>query len=209
MDDSYSISNSTQMSPDIRAFGAAFLKAKDKFRQLEKTGRNQKWDYAKLEDIYNTIEKALSENDIVIWHFRSCTNDQEYLHTRLTHIISGQYIEDASILKSEKPGNQGQGSSCTYMKRYALLNLCALGGDPQDDDGISEERYIEQRVNYITVDQVKNLEYMIKSSSNAVVLYNKILSSFKINQLSYIPVSRYEEVVIFIECSKNDKDLKS
>lgn len=202
MEESYSESMFCGMSPDIRRFGEAFLRAKERFGALEKNGKNQKWDYARLEDVYNTVERALAANGIVIWHFRSVCGDKEVMHTRLTHVSSGQFIQDSAILHSEKPGNQGHGNACTYMKRYALLSLCALGGDPRDDDGAAEQDYINSKAYKISVEQLKYLQGLIKDSVRSRALYNEILNGFKINDLADLHVSEYENVVRYININK-------
>ena len=64
------------------------------------------------------------------------------LHTRLIHAPTGQFIQDTRPLKSEKPGNQAIGSANTYMRRYAVISLCAL--ETADDDGEDERKYMRK-----------------------------------------------------------------
>lgn len=137
--------NSTSMSEDVRALAQSFLKAKKKFRATGLTGKNnhQNYKYAKIEDIYDAVEDGLMEYDIVIWHYASSDGIVVFLHTRLIHTLTNQYVEDCRIMESEKPGNQGKGIANTYMKKYAVLSLCAIA--TEDDDGEEEQRYIEKK----------------------------------------------------------------
>jgi hypothetical protein len=114
----YSTSETPSMSSDIRLLAQAFLLAKKEFSVTGLGGSNlhQKYKYAKLGDIYNAVEGALANNQIIIWHYAALSEQGEILRTRLIHAPSGQFIEDARLLESEKPGNQGKGAANTYMK---------------------------------------------------------------------------------------------
>ena len=158
MENNYSKSNNPRMSEDIRLFAQAFAISKRSFRATGKSARNdhQKYNYAKIEDIYNAVEDALLDNNIVIWHGSDLIESNEVMRTRLTHTLSGQFIEDIRLLVSEKPGNQAKGAANTYMKKYALLSLCAI--PTEDDDGAEEEEYISNEDKLpITEDQEKTL----------------------------------------------------
>lgn len=193
----FSKSNTSAMSEDIRILAASFLLAKREFMAtgLGGTNSHQKYKYAKIEDIYHAVEGALSKNNIIIWHFARPGNGIEFLHTRLTHTITGQFIEDCRILESEKPGNQGRGAANTYMKKYALLSLCAIA--TEDDDGEEEERYIS-RESVLSEEQLRYIQVEIKSAGNAKVLYNNILKFNKIQDLSQLRLSSFESVKSYI-----------
>ncbi len=194
MDDQFSHSKSESMSGDIRLLAQAILMAKKDFKctGLGGTNAHQKYKYAKLGDIYNAIEDALSNNNIVIWHFSSIIFDKEALTTRLTHAPSGQWIQDVRICESEKPGNQAKGSANTYMKKYALLALCAITAE--DDDGEEEEKHISKK-SYdpsISTSQLKTLQDAIKESEKSKEIYNNLRATAKIQSLADMPASSFE-----------------
>ena len=189
-------SQTTSMSSDIRILASAFLLAKKEFvvTGLGGTNAHQKYKYAKIGDIYHAIEDALAKYDIIIWHFARPVEGVEYLYTRLIHATSGQFVEDCRILESEKTGNQGKGAANTYMRKYALLSLCAL--TTEDDDGEEEERYISR--NYLSDEQIKHLQSIIKSCANGKSLYDNILKFNRINDLSQLKASLFESVKSYI-----------
>jgi len=188
------------MSDDIRALASALLLAKKEFIATGLGGINahQKYKYAKIEDIYHAVEGALSKNNIIILHFARPENEKEYLYTRLVHTTSGQFIEDCRILESEKPGNQAKGAANTYMKKYALLSLCAIA--TEDDDGEEEQHYIAKvkQEPTITDEQLSFLQNEIKSYANAKLLYGNILKFNKINNLSELKAASFEAVKSYI-----------
>ena len=193
-------SNTPAMSEDIRSIAAAFLLAKNEFIATGLAGENahQRYKYAKIGDIYHAVEGALSKNNIIIWHFARPIDGIEYLYTRLIHTITGQFIEDCRILESEKPGNQSKGAATTYMKKYALLSLCALS--TEDDDGQEEERYVAKKYQEpsLSEDHILLLQGMIKACANGKNLYNNILKFNKIHDLSELKLSSFDSVKSYI-----------
>lgn len=194
------INNNAPMSEDIRAIAGAFLLAKKEFvvTGLGGTNSHQRYKYAKIGDIYHAIEDALSNNNIIIWHFARPINGIEYLYTRLVHTITGQFIEDCRILESEKTGNQGKGAANTYMRKYALLSLCAL--TTQDDDGEEEERHINRQSSdhQISDNQLKSIQKDLTSSVNGLELYNHIKKVYRVNDISNLKSSSFESVKSYI-----------
>lgn len=192
------------MSDDTTALASAFLAAKDKFRATGLSGDNNhtKNRYAKIGDIYRAVEGALSENKIIIWHFaRPTEGGIEYLYTRLIHTTTGQFIEDCRILESEKPGNQAKGAANTYMKKYAVLSLCAIA--TEDDDGEGEEKYISTKQPELLVsDEVNYLMTELKKCANAKALHDYILKHNNVQSLYQLPFSSYEIVKSYIVKNK-------
>lgn len=198
-------SNTTAMSDDIRALAQAFQLAKQEFIATGKSGENKQFGkYAKIEDIYHAVEDALCKNNIIIWHYARPDAGLEYLITRLIHTLTGQFVEDVRVLESEKPGNQEKGKANTYMKKYAVLSLCAI--PTEDDDGESERKYIEQREAeepFISQEQIDILTADLNACSNAGTLYANIKSFNQVENLSQLKRSKFAGVKAYIE--KNRK----
>ena len=186
------------MSEDIRALAAAFLLAKQEFNVTGRSGKADRYKYAKIEDIYHAVEDSLAKNNIIIWHFARPEGGVEYLYTRLIHTLTGQYLEDCRMLEAEKPGNQAKGSANTYMRRYALLSLCAI--PTEDDDCESEQKYINEP--YISSEQLIFLQKEIKAAANGSKMYKDILGYNKVSDLAYLKVSSFESVKSYIMKNK-------
>ncbi len=187
-------SNTPAMSEDIRAIAQAFLLAKQEFLVTGRSGKADRYKYAKIEDIYHAVEDALAKNNIIIWHFARPEGGVEYLYTRLIHTLTGQYIEDCRMMESEKPGNQAKGSANTYMKRYALLSLCAI--PTEDDDAQGEQKYIDEP--RISPEEVININKVLSACSNGDKLRQDIMQYNKVRDISDLRVSQYERVKDFI-----------
>jgi hypothetical protein len=196
-------SNTPAMSENITALASAFLLAQPAFKATGLDGNNtfQKIKYATIGAIYKAVKDALFAQNIIIWHFARPTDGGiEYLYTRLIHTLTGQYIEDCRILESEKPGNQAKGSANTYMKKYAVLSLCAI--PTEDDDGEDEQKEIvkkEQNGTFLTKKDVDEITHDLKGCANAKTLHDMVLQKYKVTSLQQLPYSSYDLVKQFIE----------
>ncbi len=116
----------------------AFIKAKKEFLSPKKNTKGHNYKYSDLTEILNCITEPLLENGLVISQSIISNPDAIGIRTTLFH-ESGESIQEEffipTTLKSLNKGNQLQelGSSITYMKRYALIAMFALGNE--DDDG--------------------------------------------------------------------------
>jgi len=197
-------SNKTHlMSDDIRQLAQAFLQAKKCMGGAKKNSKSNLHKYANLLAVYEAVEEALHEHNIFIWHFAEVLSKGEgsdaesVLHTRLIHAPTGQFIQDTRPLKSEKPGNQAMGSANTYMRRYAVLSLCAL--ETEDDDGEAERKYIEKRDReFIDPTQVVELQELMKQMGIKNDTYQYILNRNGINDLAELKKSQFNGLMHFI-----------
>ena len=195
-------SYSSAMSDDITKLATAFLLAKKAFIKLDLNGRNdhQKFDYARLNDIYKAVEEGLTEQNIWITHWtRPQDSGLEYIYTRLIHAPTGQFIEDSRILQPDKPGCKDRGAAETYMKKYAVLSLCSIAPSHKDDVDAQQE---SKGPELLVFDEVKYLQSEIKSASNPTTLHNNILKVYKVQSLSQLPFSMYESVKDYIANNK-------
>lgn len=179
------------MSDDCRQLSQALLAAKQQFTATGKNAKTNQYSYAKIEDIYAAVEPALHANNVIIVHFSMVNPDAtEILCTRLIHTLSNQWIQDSRMLTSEKPGNQAKGAANTYMKKYAVLSLCAIA--TEDDDGESERKYIESQPT-INLHQQRELSDLMAQFSNA----QELTQLLKV-PLNKIPAYKYEDSKAFI-----------
>lgn len=209
MEQNYQSNKTHLMSDDIRQLAQAFLQAKMRMSGAKKNAKSNLHKYANLLAIYEAVEQALHEQNIFIWHFAEVLNKKEesdaqaVLHTRLIHAPTGQFIQDTRPLKSEKPGNQAMGSANTYMRRYAVLSLCAL--ETEDDDGEAERKYIEKRDReFIDPAQVIELQECMKQMGIKNDTYQYILNHNGISDLAELKKYQFKGVMHFI-CSQQKR----
>jgi len=85
--------------------------------------------YASLESILKALKPVLAENDLFVSQFPIGTNT---LRTVVGHKSGEKIVSSFSMTpQTEKP--HAIGSNITYMRRYALLSIFAMVGDPDDD----------------------------------------------------------------------------
>lgn len=202
LEDIFTRSNSECMSEDIRQFGQAFLLAKAEFSATGADTRGNYGGYAKIDAIYRAVEGPLMRNNISIWHMAIPKEGTMLLFSRLTHVMSGQYIQDVRIMESEKPGNQGKGAANTYMRKYAILSMCALS--TEDDDGQEEDDHIQKNKKESAP---KNSE-VVSESSESTSSYSNTISPAQLGFLKTLlkgDVTREERICNYYKIPSLDQ----
>jgi hypothetical protein len=90
------------------------------------------FDYATLDSVRASCDRALAENGLDVFHFPVDGLDGTELHTMLTH-SSGAYIETVLLLRNVE-GWQAFGSAATYAQRYSYVAIVGVAAE-HDDDG--------------------------------------------------------------------------
>jgi hypothetical protein len=212
----YSESGSACMSDDVRALAADMLRAKKEYHAtgLDSNNPHFKSKYAKIDAIYDAVEKALNKYNILVTHYRGLVESRVFICTRLIHAPTGQWIHDWSYVESEKPGNQAHGSALTYMKRYALLNLCAIPQD-EDDDGEEERKYIESLNRsdpYITESALQSIWTLLDhfDADKEEMVIKAILSNTNVKDLAHLRTSQVSWTINYItKCIEQAEKLKT
>lgn len=114
----------------------ALAKAKREFDPVLKDRANDFFNskYATLGAVLKAIGPALDDNGLtVIQHTDVNGNNDICLITTLHHIESGESLVSTWPLHPVKKDPQGEGSACTYARRYSLMTMFGLNAE--DDDG--------------------------------------------------------------------------
>ncbi len=123
---------------------AALAKAQGSIKDPPMTGKGQAGRqatrYAMLGDIVPVIRAAFAPEGLSF--VQGDDTERKCLVTRVNH-SSGEWME-TDYAKAWKPENpQQQGGNTTYAKRYALLMVAGIAGDP-DDDGAAATKEAEK-----------------------------------------------------------------
>ena len=195
--------NCPSASANITSLTKKMVAAREHITKMKFEGENssQKYRYAKLDAIYDAVLPALKHVGINIFHCKQLRDGQLYLVTRLVCQDTQQYIEDIDIIAPEKPGSQAKQSCVTYLKKSAVLSLCAVAS-AEDDDQEDEQAYINQRDTkhpLVTDDQVLAMQTEIKLRANSVALYYAVLRSNKVKSLYDLRQDQFEAVMLQIQ----------
>lgn len=115
---------------------------KDKVNGAFARGSNPSSKYASTDAVLAAILPVLNDNDLVLLQFPTTlglSDPVPALRTRLTHVTSGEFIEDTAMLMLDKQNAQGLGGSITYMRRYAITSILGLTADVDDDGNKASE----------------------------------------------------------------------
>jgi hypothetical protein len=185
-------------SESLTKYNESFLAAKKVFGNIypEKNGevqrRKYKYEYAKIDEIYQAVEEALHKNSLYITHqVIAIEVDRELLITTIMH-VSGEFIRDIRWNVSEKAGNQGKGSANTYCRKYAILCLCGLS--TTDDDGQEEQKFLSQLVTPQQAEEIKALCLNAEGIDESAILKKwNIKNFYYLNNEQYLKLKKHLE----------------
>lgn len=126
---------STRTSATIGVLSAALLAAQKSFENVtfDSTNPHFKNKYAGLPGVVEEIKPKLNAQGIALFQFPTEAPEGHLgLVTRLQH-ESGEFIEATAVVPLPKADPQGFGSAMTYTRRYSLLSICGVVGEPDDD----------------------------------------------------------------------------
>jgi len=123
-----------QKSENIDALCASLVKAQLKMKNPPLDSENPffKNQYASLCGVRDTVTPILAEQGLAVTQLLSHEPDGIVCETVLVH-QSGQWLSSAFYMPATKKDAQGYGSAITYARRYALMAICGVVGDVDDD----------------------------------------------------------------------------
>ncbi len=144
-------------SEGIADIAAALAKAQADFKTPKKSkigkiqgttkdGRRYEYEYkyADLQDVYDCVRQALSDNDLAITHLTQEFAGQLELVTMLVH-QSGQWFKSIYPVKAATDQPQKVGSAMTYARRYTVSALLGIASEEDDDaQSASESAPVEK-----------------------------------------------------------------
>ena len=88
--------------------------------------------YASLANVRDTVTPVLAKYGLAVIQLLGKGEAGITCETVLLH-TSGQWVSESLYMPSAKQDAQGFGSAITYARRYALMAICGVVGDEDDD----------------------------------------------------------------------------
>jgi len=127
---------------------AALAKAHIEIDNPELDGVNPhfKSRFSTLAAVLNAVRKPLAKHGIALLQSVAIEEGRVHVSTNLLH-SSGEWLRETMSFPLAGGANiQQAGASVTYLRRYSLLALCGIVGDPhQDDDGETDRAMREDK----------------------------------------------------------------
>jgi hypothetical protein len=91
--------------------------------------------FASLASVRNAVVPVFARHEVCITQNLETTADGKGIActTILTHSSGQQMVFGPLVMPASKPDSQGLGSAATYARRYALMAVCGVVGDEDDD----------------------------------------------------------------------------
>ena len=172
--------NQQLQSESIAQLSEALAKAQAKMRVAGQTGTNPQFktrdrpngtSFSTHKDFVDACREALTSEGLTLPTFHPEVDEptgRVYLHGRLTHGKSGQWVGGTLPLLNPKGDMQGLKSSMTYASRmlFQLLTGCSSG--ESEDDGNGTRHAEEQRpVQVTSMDIESKATQMVKAGSES------------------------------------------
>ena len=89
--------------------------------------------FASLASVRNAVVPVLARHGICLTQDVQTVDKGVACYTTLTHESGQSMTFGPLVMPATKPDAQGFGSAATYARRYALMAVCAVVGDDDDD----------------------------------------------------------------------------
>ena len=175
----------------VQALAAA--QAEMKNAPFDKTNPHFKSKYASLTSIRNTALPILAKHGIAVTQPGVQLDSGTWVIRTILSKGSETMQGDIPII-ADKGNAQAFGSAMTYAKRYGLSAMVCIASD-EDDDG-NEATKSPPNTDYITIDQVKEIDAEIKRVDADK---KKFLQHFKVNDISQLTAMQYLNAMNMLE----------
>ena len=162
----------------MQKIAASLVKAQKAFGPALKTKTNPhlKSKYADLSNVIEAVIDALHENGIMLTQHTHETESGVCVETVFIHESGEVYSTGKLHLPAQKNDPQGYGSALTYARRYALMAACGIA--PEDDDGESAKKAIEEKAK-LTQEDIARIDFVLDGCTTLDELKKEFLSAHK------------------------------
>lgn len=131
----------------MKNLAKALQKFHDEINTIKRDANNPffKSKYAPLETILPAIKEPLKKANLI---FTQIPTGICKLKTILIEVESGESLEGEYEMTPTKNDPQGQGSTITYMRRYALVSILGLNTDEDDDANEASKKNINNDLEF-------------------------------------------------------------
>lgn len=95
--------------------------------------------YASLQSVRDTVTPILAKHGLAVTQLLGANENGPTCETILLH-KSGEFISSTLALPVDRANAQGFGSAYSYARRYALMAIVGVVGEPDDDANAASEK---------------------------------------------------------------------
>ncbi len=177
----------------------ALAQAQVEFPTIRVNRKAFKNEYADLYAILKPIYPVLAKYGLSIRPWGGVCEGKQLIGARLMH-KSGQYETNVFLFEPDACKNPNDQAShkkqgaLTYFNRNHMKDMLGVlvSDNPEDDDGQGYHEESNQRFEYISKDQLNELERILTGHTD---IENKVLNGFNIKKLMYIPKDNYSATI--------------
>lgn len=120
-----------------------------------KGGGEYGYKYASLSDTLNTVRPVLNKHGLLLLQYQEASaidsGNTTMLITELTHVESGEYLRQYTMVFVLPTDPQQSGANMTYARRYAIQVMLGLATEDPDADieAMARQELIKTRDTYV------------------------------------------------------------
>jgi hypothetical protein len=192
------------MSEPINELATALAKAQAELQnpKFDSVNPHLKNKFASLAAVRTAIVPVFAKHGLSIIQDLTAADASVLCTTILLH-SSGQSTRVGPLpIPVSKADAQGYGSAATYARRYALLGIAGVSGEPDDDGNAAVDRPAPE---YISEKQTEELRALIKTSGETE---DRFMKWARIQTLGKLPASAFTNAKKKLEAKRSGPALK-
>lgn len=121
-------------SDSIANLAAALVAAQGELKNPAFDSKNPHFKnaYASLQSVRDTVTPVLAKHGLAVTQLLGASEHGPCCETMLVH-KSGEFLASTLALPVDRNNAQGYGSAFSYARRYALMAIVGVVGEPDDD----------------------------------------------------------------------------
>lgn len=189
------------MSDTINELAAALAKAQVEIQnpKFDSVNPHFKSKFASLAAVRNAIMPVFAKHGLSVLQDLKNESGGIACTTLILHASGQKLVLGPLFMPSMKPDAQGLGSAATYARRYALLSIAGVAGEPDDDGNAAVASQNNGTTEYISEKQTADLKALIEEVGETE---DRFIKWARIATLGKLPASAYQGAVKKLEAKR-------
>jgi hypothetical protein len=187
---------------EINELAGALAKAQAEIQnpKFDSVNPHFKNKFASLAAVRNAIVPVFAKHGLSVLQNLTTTADHCIACETILLHSSGQSMRFGPLpMPASKPDAQGYGSAATYARRYSLLGVAGVAGEPDDDGNAAVASSSNGATEYVSEKQAADLKALIEEVGETE---DRFIRWARIQTLGKLPASAYQNAVKKLEAKR-------
>lgn len=154
--------------------------------------------YASLQSVRDTVTPILAKHGLAVTQLLGASEHGPTCETMLVH-KSGEFLSSTLSLPVDRANAQGYGSTFSYARRYALMAIVNVVGEPDDDGNQASEKPARPAAGY-------RISALKEAAVELTVERKELVERVREQITPFLEKGEYEEAYYIIDMAEFDAD---